>query len=408
MSDNNNGKMRSPYLNGAPDMDVMIKGLEKDIFYYGKGMQAKCIQSSKKYLDYVGRTFGVSERQTIITDKFTIAEAEKPKEIKTQEEYDEMPFTERKLWDKQIDNWHKARTIVKRNLSKAYAILWALCHTGLQQKIMSDKEFQDVEPGQAAALFRIVQKICNGNSSTDNPFTNLLESWYNLFMVKGDSYDSLALYLEAFEKRSEVVDKCGGAIHTASFRDIYIKELEAREKQGTQIYDKLIKWRLKDNWVSTAADQTPPRNARDDAVKALEEQFRVYIYIKRAGPKYDYYRSNLHNNYNEGIATYPSTLPLAHNIMDHHKNMQLSNNRNSDKKDTERGQTYQQDFNTVPTPATVPDGEQGESDAPLGAPQGLEFKAGMICFKCDIERDISPRSAGMLLSQMDHRSIARR
>ena len=388
MAENSTGRMRSPFLNAVPDMEVNIKTMEKHIFYYGKGMQNKCIQSSKAYLDYVGWTYGESERQSILTNTLIVSDAQKPKPLATQKDYDEMLFSERKLWDKQADNWFKSETIVRRNLSKAYSVLWTLCHIGLQQKIMSDKDFKNIESGDAAELYRIVQKICHGNSSTENPFTNLMEAWYNFLLVRGDTFESLSIYLESFQKRSDVVEKCGGHVCSTEFRDLYMKELETRDQHNSNIYRMLLAWKLEEQWKSTGKDQTPPREAEREAIAALREQYRAYVYIKRAGPRYEYYRSNLHNNYNEGIATYPPTVTSAHNIMDHHKNMQMQTNRSTEKKDTERGQTYQQeDFNSVPNPAVVPDSEQARSNGTgTGtAPADFEFKTGVICFRCDRE-----------------------
>ena len=34
------------------------KDIENDIYYYGKGMQQKCLTSSKKFLSYSGKKYG--------------------------------------------------------------------------------------------------------------------------------------------------------------------------------------------------------------------------------------------------------------------------------------------------------------------------------------------------------------
>lgn len=108
-------------------------------------------------------------------------------------------------------------------MSKAYSVLWSICHSGLQHKIKSDKDYRNMREGDVGELFRVIQKICHGNSLTENPFTNLLEAWYNFLMIRGDTYDSLALYYECFKKKYEVLEKCGGSFNTPQFRDLYIK-----------------------------------------------------------------------------------------------------------------------------------------------------------------------------------------
>ena len=74
MAKRGGGKMRSPYATLMPDMTTKIKGLETDILYYGKGMQSKCIQSSKAFLEYGGRTYGQNKKQSIVSNKIVITD----------------------------------------------------------------------------------------------------------------------------------------------------------------------------------------------------------------------------------------------------------------------------------------------------------------------------------------------
>ena len=69
MAEVSSSKMKSSYLNSSPDMDVKIKGLEEDMSYYGKGIQTKCIQSSKSFIDYMGRTCGENQKQSLLNNK---------------------------------------------------------------------------------------------------------------------------------------------------------------------------------------------------------------------------------------------------------------------------------------------------------------------------------------------------
>ena len=373
--------MRSPYATLMPDMTTKIKGLETDIFYYGKGMQSKCIQSSKAYLEYVGRTYGQNEKQSIISNKIVITDTIKPMELATEADFKKLSFSDQKMWEKQGDAWFKRMGSVTQNLSKAYSILWTSCHSGLQQKIQSDKDYQAVKEGDlfVGELYRIIQKICHGNSSTDNPFTNLMEAYYNFLMVKGDAYESLALYFDAFEKKHEVLAKCGWSVTTPAFRDLYMKEMVTRDLTDTTVYRLLEAWQKEEHWVSSAKGEKAPRKAEREAVAALIEQFKAHVYIKRSGPRYDYYRTNLQNNYNEMIAVYPQSVVSAHHIMDHHKSVQA--NRPGDNTRESRGQVYeQQGFQKAHDPADVPGSEQDS-----GAPQGFRFKPGCNCFRCGRE-----------------------
>jgi hypothetical protein len=146
-------------------------------------------------------------------------------------------------------------------------------------------------------------------------------------------------------------------------------ELESREMGMSDIYMKLKAWKDEDSWTSTEANQRAPRSSEREAVEMLIEQYKAYVYIKRAGVRYDYYRTNLHNNYNERIAMYPTTVVSANNIMDHHRNMQFNNNRtDKETKDTSKAQSYLQEQNTS-----------------NGPPTNFTFRTGITCFKCDRE-----------------------
>ena len=279
MSDQNN-RMRSPYAGSTPEMEVKIKGLEGDFFFYGKGMQSKCISSCKAFTDYIGRTYGESERQSIEANKLIMTNMDEPKDIETEEDFKKMTFKEQKMWEKQADVWFKSTAVINKNLSKAYSVLWSICHSGLQQKIKSDKDFQVMKEGDVGELFHIVQKICHGNSSTDNPYVNIVEASYNLLMIKGDSYPALSLYYEAFEKKFEVLEKCGFAVTSHEFRDLYMKELASRNKESSGMYRLLEEWEIEDNWISKAKGEAAPKSARIAAQHALMEQFKAHIYIK--------------------------------------------------------------------------------------------------------------------------------
>ena len=213
-------------------------------------MQEKCIQSSKAFIDYIGWIYCESEKQLVINNVLIITEMEEAIDLKTEDDFKKLYFKARRMWERQADSWFKVSGAVKKNLSRAYSVLWSLCHSGLQQKIKSDKDYEAMTEGDVGELYRIIQKICHGNSSTENPFTNLIESWYNFLMIKGDSYDALDQYYEAFEKQYEVVEKAGGFVNTPEFRDLYMAELESREMTTSDIYMKLKAWKAEESWIS--------------------------------------------------------------------------------------------------------------------------------------------------------------
>ena len=391
-------------------MVVKVKGLEESIFYYGKGMQERCLQSSKTFIDYVGRTYGESEKQSILNNEMVITGARQPKQLATKTEFEELPYYEQELWKREMDTWMKTKSRVADNLSKAYSVLWSLCHSGLQQKIKGDNDYTSLVQGDAGDLYRLVNKICHGNSSTENPFTNLLEGWYNLFFIKGESYSSLSEYLEAFDKKYQVIEACGGSHTSPKFQDIYMNELTARDLEDSRIYKKLRAWQKEEEWKSTDKGQKPPRAAQDEAVSMLIEQYKVYIFIKRSGTQFEDYRTELHNGYNDKSKAYPFTLVDAHHIMDHRKSHPIvDHKKNSDStKDSSKAKNFlQENFHPVHDPATSPGGEQ-EQRKTTDPPTGWTFRKGIDCFRCGREGHLTKecwfteKEDGSQLNDRDH------
>jgi hypothetical protein len=63
MSDN-----KKKFNSSEPDFEGGTKEIKTHFFYYGKGMQQKCLTSSKMFLNHIGSKYGESVRQTIETD----------------------------------------------------------------------------------------------------------------------------------------------------------------------------------------------------------------------------------------------------------------------------------------------------------------------------------------------------
>ena len=83
--------------NVDPDFKGASKDIAKHLFYYGKGMQSKCISSSKHFLTYIGTRFGESEKQSIEYNAIIVTEMVKPKTYAIQKEF------EAEDWDVQLE-----------------------------------------------------------------------------------------------------------------------------------------------------------------------------------------------------------------------------------------------------------------------------------------------------------------
>ena len=91
----NNGKAHSKDL--EPDFKGATKDITSHFFYYGRGMQSKCISSSKHFLTYIGTKFGESAKQSIVDNLVVITEMVKPKKYASKKELEEED------WDVQLE-----------------------------------------------------------------------------------------------------------------------------------------------------------------------------------------------------------------------------------------------------------------------------------------------------------------
>ena len=87
-------------------------------------------------------------------------------------------------------------------------------------------------------LLGLVRKICNVSACVivDDVLGSLIESLFNVLMIRGDDFKSLPKNLEASEHRHDVLDDAGFAIASPKFRDSHMEELVNRGQELTKTY----------------------------------------------------------------------------------------------------------------------------------------------------------------------------
>ena len=98
------------------------KDIENDIYYYGKGMQQKCLTSSKKFLSYSGKKYGGSVKQSINHGVLKITEMTEPKRYKTQTDFDAEDWSVKEDWKSDKNDYRKIVRQVKADLIRCYSI----------------------------------------------------------------------------------------------------------------------------------------------------------------------------------------------------------------------------------------------------------------------------------------------
>jgi hypothetical protein len=81
-----------------PTFEGGTKEIKTHFFYYGRGMQQKCLTSSKKFLSYIGGKFGESAKQSINKNQIIITEMAEPKLYKTEKEFTDETWSVQQAW----------------------------------------------------------------------------------------------------------------------------------------------------------------------------------------------------------------------------------------------------------------------------------------------------------------------
>jgi len=107
-----------------PDFEGGTKEIKSHFFYYGRGMQQKCLTSSKKYLNFIGTKFGESVKQSIELDTLIVTEMASPKVFKDEAEFNKESWNDKKDWESDRIDYRKIVRQINQDLSKSYSYLW--------------------------------------------------------------------------------------------------------------------------------------------------------------------------------------------------------------------------------------------------------------------------------------------
>jgi hypothetical protein len=169
-----------------PDFEGGAKEIKTHFFYYGRGMQQKCLTSTKKFISYIGSKYGESVKVSIIFGTLTVAEMAEPKLYTTESEFNAETWAVQQAWKLDMSDYRKYNRQITSDLMKSYSVLWDQCTLSLQIVIERDDDFIDMRYGDVKILYEIIQRICHGSTHHKNCFMSAVESVYNFHLIKGD------------------------------------------------------------------------------------------------------------------------------------------------------------------------------------------------------------------------------
>lgn len=304
-------KKTGVFLESEPTWRATTNGHEEDFFYFGKGMDSKHAKSEKNLAGHIGKTWGQDVLSSMKENKIVILTMEAPTNI-SKAQFEALSWTDQKDWSANHRAYSKCRVEMRTNLSKVYSLLLAHCHASMLCKLKGDKDFIKLEVQMkksiphnlvpAGQLWYILSKICNGTDVGEFPIAIFLESLYNLLAIHGDNYNSSADYLDSFEQRAKVGEKSGVLFITEELRDLCLSEYVARGDVMNVTYKALQEW--EDAEKHAPYTDTAKEEARQGIITtgqlALHDKVMGNIYLKRSGPEFNSYRTELNNRYPQG------------------------------------------------------------------------------------------------------------
>ena len=156
-------------------METRTNGQEDSFFYYGKGMQAKLLSTSKLFTDYIGEKYGATVKNYMLDNKLIFTNRRPPKKIKKEEELKAMDYDDILLLERQHKKYNVFVDEIADDLLKVFQLLWEYCHQILIVCMRSNKEFLalDVEKN-AGKLWCIITKLCNGTNAGEHSLRTAL------------------------------------------------------------------------------------------------------------------------------------------------------------------------------------------------------------------------------------------
>ena len=348
-----------------PAFNGGTKTIEKHFFYYGRDMQQKCLSSSKIFLNHVGGKFGESVKQSIENGTLTVAEMAKPKSYTSSTEFENEDYAIQQEWKFDMADYRKYVRQITSDLTKCYSILWGQCTLTLQTVIKRDDDFVKMRPGDVKVLYDVIQRTCHGSTIHKNSYMTTLEAVYNFHLIKGEDYADMSMYVESFEKRYEILERSGWSVATVEMRDDIIKELESKCMTSHPSYQKLVDWRSET--VKAIAGHSYDVTKLSDGMEVINLKYKAYVFIKRAGFKYENFRIDLRNDFDSGKDSFPDNVVEASRRLDNWKPMYVPR----DTKKVEAASQYHQT-----------NGKQETGEQHYEQNSDKADRSGIVCFKC--------------------------
>ena len=277
---------RSPYnerFKGATE------ALEGNVFDCGYSQTEQYNKTVKAIAEYVGIMY---KNGTDV--RISIEQIERVN-IPISEEPGNATSLQTRIWQKEVDEAVRRRTILKQNLKTLFSLMWGQCTAAMRAKVESLGGYDDIKAkADGIGLLQGIRNICFGaveqNRYKPQAMHEALRKFYHF---KQDKYMSESDYLEKFKTLTEVCDSLG--CNLGSFQaqaDAFLREND----EDPDTVDELT--------MTAALDI------------AKEEYFAIAFILSANRDKYGKMIQDLMNQFLQGDAdAFPNSLTDAHRLL---------------------------------------------------------------------------------------------
>jgi hypothetical protein len=179
--------------------------LKGHVYDYANNRQAanQFTKTTREICEYVGRTYKYGADTKIALE--TLSE---PTFAKPTDPAANATRTDVLLWEMQVDEYVKRKTMLRENLKTAYSLIYGQCSDALRAKLES-------RPNHAADSIGLLENIrtvmFQFQSERYSPLA-LHEAKRRFYSFSQDQHMTCQRYYETFKNNVEVIEHCGGSV----------------------------------------------------------------------------------------------------------------------------------------------------------------------------------------------------
>jgi hypothetical protein len=239
-----------------------LNGYIFDCSYHQSDEYTKTI---KEIAEYVGRTYKYGNDAKLAIEYLRTPVFQIPADPA-----ETASRSEQKIWEKEIDEYVKRKSVYNENMKSAYSVVWGQCSNAMRAKLESRDTHENIAlAGDVIGLLRNIKDAAFSFQSEKYKVHALHEAKRRFYSLYQDRNMTVQAYMEKFKNQVDVIEHCGGSVYEESLLadalEGIINPTEADRSEA-----KLI---AKEQYMACAFILSSDRNRYGKLVEDLENNY---------------------------------------------------------------------------------------------------------------------------------------